>query len=109
MGELVSFAEDIDHVGEAFTRAARDLGDALTQLQRASAHVRHAFHNHPDHADAAVAPFKQLHGPVDQIQQLVEALGGSLRDVADSYRNNDSYLAKGWKRIPTTFNEPGRR
>jgi uncharacterized protein YukE len=50
-----------------------------------------------------------LRGPVDQIQQLLHALGGSLCDVAESYRNNDTSVAKGWERIPTDLSEPGRR
>lgn len=109
MGGLVSFADDIEHLGCAFTTAAGDIGEALVHLQQASAHVRQAFHNHPDQASAAVGPFTKLHGSVDQVQQLVKALGRSLGDIATSYRDNDAAVAKGWERIPSDLSDPCRR
>lgn len=36
MGDLVSFRDDVDNLGQDFTRAATRLHDALTHLQQAS-------------------------------------------------------------------------
>ena len=97
MGDLVSFPDDIAHLGNEFARAAAQMHDALMKSQEARAHVRSAFHNHPDRAEAAGAPFTELHGSGAQIQQLVRELGASLNEVATSYRNNDVAVANGWE------------
>lgn len=109
MGDLVSFHDDIDNLGREFTRGARQLNDALARVQQASDHVRHAFHNHPERADAAVAPFAKLREPVARVQELVNGVGRQLLDVAAGYRDNDTVVAKGWERSSTSFGEPGRR
>ena len=98
MGELVAFAADIEEMGQAFGTAALDVGEVLTSLQQVSAHVRHAFHNHPDQAGNAAAPLTQLHGTVEQVQELASALAVTLVDVARSYQANDTTIARGWER-----------
>lgn len=109
MGELVSFHDDIESLGHNFARGAAQLNDAVAQVQQASDHVRDAFHNHPERADAALAPFAKLRDPVARLQKLVSELSGQLLDIAVSYRDNDAAVAKGWERIPTNLAEPGRR
>lgn len=108
MGDLVSFHHDIETLGSEFTRAASSLTEALTQLTQASNHVREAFHNHPDSAGAAVAPFTTLHGHVTRVQELVGALGHTLCDTGDSYADNDTDVAKGWERVPTDTSDTYR-
>ena len=59
--------------------------------------MRHAFHNHPDQAGAAVVPFAQLHGTIEQVEQLASALAVTLIDVGRSYRTNDGTVASSWQ------------
>ncbi|MBV8528826.1 MAG: hypothetical protein JOZ75_10955 [Candidatus Dormibacteraeota bacterium] len=108
MGDLVSFHDDIEDLGIEFTRAASSLKEALMQLTQASNHVRQAFHNHPDSAGAAVAPFTTLHGHVTRVQELVDALGRTLCDTGNSYADNDTDVAKGWERVPTDASDAYR-
>ena len=95
MGEIVAFAADIEQMGRDFDNAASGVYDMLTQLQQATDHVRHAFHNHPDQVGAALAPFGQLHGTIEQVEQLASALAVTLIDVGRSYRTNDGTIARG--------------
>ena len=97
MGDLIAFSDDIEEMGRAFGNAALDIGEVLTQLQRAGDHVHHAFHNHPDQAGAAVAPLTQLHGTIAQVEQLASALAVTLVDVARSYNTNDGVIAGSWE------------
>lgn len=96
MGDLISFPDDIERLGSDFKRGAGDLDEVLAQLQRASGHVREAFHNHPDHAGDAVAPFMQLRDPVDHQQQLLSALGATLVDVGASYGSTTPPSRTAW-------------
>ena len=109
MGEIVAFSDDIEQMGRDFGTAASGLYDVLTQLQRATEHVRHAFHNHPDEAGAAVAPFAQLHGTIGQVEQLASALAVTLIDVARSYRTNDGAIASGWEQTSVSATQPSNR
>lgn len=109
MGGLVSFHDDIENLGHNFARGAAQLNEAVAQVQQASDHVRDAFHNHPERADAAVAPFAKLREPVARVQKLVRELSGQLLDIAVSYLDNDTAVAKGWERSPTNLAEPGGR
>ena len=97
MGEIVAFSDDIEQMGRDFGTAASGLYDVLTQLQKATEYVRHAFHNHPDKAGAAVAPFTQLHGTIEQVEQLASALAVTLIDVGRSYDTNDGTVGNGWQ------------
>ena len=97
MGDLIAFSDDIEEMGRAFGNAALDIGEVLTQLQRAGDHVQHALHNHPDQAGAAVVPLKQLHGTIAQVEQLASALAVTLLDVARSYNTNDCTIAGSWE------------
>ena len=97
MGELLVFADDIEEMGRAFGDAAVGVGEVLTQLKRVSDHVNHAFHNHPDQAGAAAAPLAQLHGTIEQVEQLASALAVTLVDVARSYNANDGVVAGNWE------------
>lgn len=97
MGDIVAFSEDIEHVGRDCGDAASGMYEVLTQLQQATDHVRHAFHNHPDEAGAAVAPFTKLHSTMEQVQQLASALAVTLIDVGRSYQANDGRIASGWQ------------
>ena len=85
MGEIVAFSDDIEQMGRDFGTAAGGLYDVVTQLKQATEHVRHAFHNHPDQAGVAVAPFAQLHGTIEQLEQVASALAVTLIDVGRSY------------------------
>ncbi|HEX6537802.1 MAG TPA: hypothetical protein VF155_01310 [Candidatus Dormibacteraeota bacterium] len=109
MGDLVSFPHDIETLGDDFRRASGQLHWAFAHLHEATDDVRRAFHNHPDRADAAVAPFTKLRAPLEQIQRLLKTLGDSLTDVGTSYRDNDITVAKGWERVPMELDMPGRR
>lgn len=97
MGKIVAFSDDIEQMGRDFGNAASGLYDVLTQLKQATDHVRHAFHNHPDQAGPAVAPFAQLHGTIEQVEQLASALAVTLIDVGRSYDTNDDTVANGWQ------------
>lgn len=97
MGDLVAFSEDIEQTGRDFGDAASGVYDVCMQLQQATDHVRHAFHNHADEAGAAVAPFTKLHSTIEQVQQLASALAVTLIDVGRSYRANDASIASGWQ------------
>ena len=107
MGDIVAFSDDIEQMGRDFGNAASGLYDVLTQLQQATDHVRHAFHNHPDQAGAAVAPFSQLHGTIEQVEQLASALAVTLIDVGRSYATNDGTIANGWQQTGLTSTQPG--
>lgn len=107
MGELVAFSDDIEQMGRDFGTAAIGLYGVLTQLQQATDHVRHAFHNHPDQAGAAAAPFAQLHDTIEQVEQLASALAVTLVDVGRSYRTNDSTIASGWQEPSVSMAQPG--
>ena len=106
---MVAFSEDIEQMGRDFGNAASGLYDVLTQLNQATNHVRHAFHNHPDQAGAAVAPFSQLHGTIEQVEQLASALAVTLIDVGRSYATNDGTIANGWQPEGAIATQPGRR
>ena len=97
MGDIVAFSDDIEQMGREIGNAASGLYDVLTQLEQATEHVRHSFHNHPDKAGAAVAPFSQLHGTIEQVEHLASALAVTLIDVARSYHTNDGAIANGWE------------
>ena len=97
MGQIIAFSDDIEQMGRDFGTASKCVYDLLTQLQRASDNVRHAFHNQPDQADAAVAPFEQLHNTIEQIEQLAGVLAVTLIDVARSYNMNDGAIAGSWE------------
>ena len=109
MGELVAFSDDIEQMGRAFGNAALDIGEVLTQLQRVSDHVHRAFHNHPDHAGAAVAPLMQLHGTIAQLEELASALAVTLVDVARAYDANDATVASTWEQSGMERSQPGGR
>lgn len=109
MGEIVAFSDDIEQMGRDFGAAASGLYDVLTQLQKATEYVRHAFHNHPDKAGAAVAPFTQLHGTIEQVEQLASALAVTLIDVGRSYRTSDGAIARGWEQTAASATQPGSR
>ena len=97
MGDLVAFSDDIEEMGHAFSDAAVDIGEVLTQLRRVSDHVHHAFHNHPDQAGSADASLAQLHGTIAQVEELASALAVTLVDVARSYNANDGAIAGSWE------------
>lgn len=107
MGDIVAFSDDIEQMGRDFGNAASGIYDVLTHLQQATEHVRHAFHNHPDQAGAAVAPFTQLHHTIEQVEQLASALGVTLIDVGRSYRTNDGAIASGWEQTGTSATQSG--
>ena len=107
MGDIVAFSDDIEQMGRDFGNAATGLYDVLTQLKDATDHVRHAFHNHPDQAGAAVAPFSQLHATIEQVEELASALSVTLIDVGRSYAANDGTIANGWQQASATL--PGSR
>ena len=109
MGEIVAFSDDIEQMGRDFGTAASGVYDVLTQLQEATNHVRHAFHNHPDLGGAAVAPFAQLHGTIEQVEQLASALAVTLIDVGRSYLTNDGTIASGWEQTAASTTQPGGR
>lgn len=109
MGDIVAFSDDIEQMGRDFGHAASGLYDVLTQLKQATEHVRHAFHNHPDQSGGAVAPFSQLQGTIEQVEQLASALAVTLIDVARSYDANDGAVAKGWEQTATSATQPGGR
>lgn len=96
MGDLVAFSDDIEQMGKDFGTASNGVYEVLTHLQQATDHVRHAFHNHPDRAEGALAPFRELHATIEQVEQLAGALAVTLIDVARSYRANDDGVAAGW-------------
>ena len=107
MGEIVAFSDDIEQMGRDFGNAASGLYDVLTQLKQATEHVRHAVHNHPDQAAAAVAPFTQLHGTIEQVEHLASAVGVTLIDVGRSYGTNDGSIASGWQQTGSSSTQPG--
>ena len=109
MGEIVAFSDDIDQMGRDFGNAASGLYDVLAELKQATEHVRHAFHNHPDQAGAAVEPFSQLQGTIEQVEQLASALAVTLIDVARSYDANDGAVANGWEQTAASATQPGGR
>lgn len=96
MGDLVAFAADIEQMGRAFGFAAADLDEVLRQLQRVTDHVRQAFHNHPDQAGAAIEPLTDMRRPIQQVEQLANALEVTLIDVARGYHTKDAVVASGW-------------
>ena len=96
MGDIIAFSDDIEQMGRDFGTASNGVYEVLTELRQASDHVRRAFHNHPDKTDAAVAPFKQLHDIVEQVEQLAGVLAVTLIDVAHSYRTSDATVANTW-------------
>ena len=107
MGEIVAFSDDIEQMGRDFGTAASGLYDVLTQLEQATEHVRHAFHNDPDQAGVALAPFAQLHGTIGQLEQVASALAVTLIDVGRSYDTNDSSIASGWQQVGASATPPG--
>ena len=109
MGEIVAFADDIEQMGRDFATAASGVYDVLTPLQQATDHVRHAFHNHPDQAGSALAPFTQLHDTIEQVEQLASTLAVTLIDVGGSYRTNDGIIASGWQQAGVRATQPGSR
>ena len=109
MGEIVAFSDDIEQMGRDFGNAASGLYDVLSQLKQATEHVRHAFHNHPDQAGSAVSPFSQLHGTIEQVEQLASALAVTLIDVGRSYATNDGTIASGWQHDSASATQPGSR
>lgn len=85
MGDIVAFSDDIEQMGRDFGTAASGVHEVLTQLQQATGHVRHAFHNHQDEAGPAVAPFTQLHATIEQVEEFASALALTLIDVGRSW------------------------
>ena len=96
MGEIIAFSDEIEQMGRDFGTASNGVYDVLTQLQRASDEVRRAFRNHPDKADAALAPFNELHDTIEQVEQLAGVLAVTLIDVARGYSANDGSVAISW-------------
>ena len=109
MGDIVAFSDDIEQMGVGFGSAASGIADVLAQLEQATGHVRQAFHNHPDDAGPALAPFTQLHDTIEQLEQLASALGVTLIDVGHSYRSNDAGVASGWQLTGAATTRPGSR
>ena len=93
---MVAFSDDIEQMRRDFGAAASGVYEVLAQLDQASNHVRDAFHNHPEQAGGALAPFRELHGTIAQVEQLASVLAVALIDVARSYRANDATVATVW-------------
>ena len=111
MGDIVALSDDIEQVGRDFGAAASGIYEVLTLLGHASNHVRDAFHNHPEQAHGALAPFRELHGTIAQVEQLASVVAVTLIDVARSYRANDAAVATGWDQAaganpPSGFGPP---
>ena len=109
MGKIVAVSDDIEQMGRDFGNAASGLYNVLTQLKQATEQLRQAFHNHPDQAGAALAPFSQLHGTIEQVEHVASALAVTLIDVARSYDANDGAIANGWEQTTASATQPSAR